>query len=294
MPKRILFADNDQKFLQSRKEFLEQEGYQVVPAANETEARRILEQGTIDLAILDIRLREDKDNKDISGLTLAKETDPAIPKIILTNYPTYEAVREALGVSMEGLPAAVGFVAKYEGPEALLRAVRKALQVMSRWFRTTQDEITEQLNEDYKRAREEARIHYWVSLAISLVFAIPIIMGSLLAHEGSVAIGLAIAIGGLVIEILNYLFSSRLDIAHGRVDKFHDELLQTKRLENLLAACDVLVDADNKERCIMQVIQRTANSWAGSRNPNGPSSGLKFLGNTMDSKRTDAGEGDFG
>ena len=179
---------------------------------------------------------------------------------------------------LEGLPVAVQFVAKQEGPGALLKAVRKALQIMSRWFRTTQDEITEQLNQDYKRARTEAIVHYWVSLSISVVFAIPIVVGSILIHEGSVAVGLAIAVGGLVIELVNYLFSSRVDVAHARVDRFHAELLQTKRLENLLAACDVLEDRENKERCSMQVIQTTAQSWTELRHPTETGDYLKLLG----------------
>lgn len=128
MPKAtILFADNDPDFLKTRSEFLEQEGYQVVFAADPTEARRKLEAGGIDLAILDIRLLDDDDEKDVSGLTLAKEVARTVSKIILTGFPSFDYVREALRPQPDGLPAAVGFVAKEEGPEALLQAVRKAL-----------------------------------------------------------------------------------------------------------------------------------------------------------------------
>lgn len=127
MPKAtILFADNDPDFLRTRSEFLEQEGYLVVPAADPTEARRKLEVGGIDLAILDIRLVDDDDEKDVSGLTLAKEVARTVPKIILTGFPSYEYVREALRPQLDGLPAAVGFVAKQEGTEALLDAIGRA------------------------------------------------------------------------------------------------------------------------------------------------------------------------
>jgi DNA-binding NtrC family response regulator len=123
----ILFADNDLDFLRTRAEFLEQEGYRVILAADPTEARRVLEQGGIDLAILDIRLLNDDDEKDTSGLTLAKEVARAVPKFILTGFPSVDAVREALQTQLDGLPAAVDFVSKQEGAEELLRVIKETL-----------------------------------------------------------------------------------------------------------------------------------------------------------------------
>ncbi len=123
----ILFADNDLDFIRTRSEFLEQEGYLTVPAANLTEARRKLELGSIDLAIIDIRLNDDDDEKDISGLSLAREVARAVPKIILTGFPSYEYVRQALKPQLTGWPVAIDFVTKQEGPEALVQAIQCAL-----------------------------------------------------------------------------------------------------------------------------------------------------------------------
>src|SRR3989304_2752993 len=121
--KKILFADDKIDFLNVRKEFLENAGYSVIPVNNPEQAEERLVQGGIDLAILDIRLVDDSDDKDTSGLDLAKRVARSVPKIILTQYPSWEAVREALGHDLNGLPPAVDFVAKQEGPEAMLRAV---------------------------------------------------------------------------------------------------------------------------------------------------------------------------
>ena len=124
----LLFADNDPDFLKVRSEFLAQEGYHIITAANPTEARKKLEHAYVDLVILDIRLTNEEDEKDLSGLMLAREVARTVPKIILTGFPSYDYVREALKPSLEGLSAAVDFVAKQEGPDALLRAVQTALR----------------------------------------------------------------------------------------------------------------------------------------------------------------------
>jgi DNA-binding response OmpR family regulator len=123
----ILFADNDSDFLNTRTEFLENAGYRVLKAYTLENARQLLADAHIYLTILDIRMVNDDDEKDTSGLTLAK--DPAyrsIPKIILTGFPSYQYVREALGPALDGLPPAVDFLSKQEGPEAMIQAVERA------------------------------------------------------------------------------------------------------------------------------------------------------------------------
>jgi CheY-like chemotaxis protein len=123
----ILFVDNDLDFLKTRSEFLEQNGYQLLLAVEPGEAKRMIEQGRIDLVILDLRLINDDDEKDFSGIKVAQESNPSIPKIILTRFPTVEAVREALRPAFNDLPPALDFVIKQEGPGPLLTAVKLAL-----------------------------------------------------------------------------------------------------------------------------------------------------------------------
>ncbi|MGA9774202.1 MAG: AAA family ATPase [Blastocatellia bacterium] len=124
----ILQADNDERFLRERKEQLERAGYLVLPASSPDEVRRIVEHGIVHLIVTDLRLSNDNDERDISGLLLARELDPDIPKIIMTRYADYEAVREALSPAVDGLPVAINFLAKQEGGEALLQAIARAFQ----------------------------------------------------------------------------------------------------------------------------------------------------------------------
>ncbi len=124
MQKTILFMDNELNFLNVHTRLLEQAGYQVYRATTLAEAEEKLNEKHIHLAILDIRMEDENDEQDISGLILAqKEAYRPIPKIILTAYPSYEHAREALGPALNGLSPAVNFIGKAEGPKAMLQAV---------------------------------------------------------------------------------------------------------------------------------------------------------------------------
>jgi CheY-like chemotaxis protein len=258
----ILFADNDEEFLGSRREFLEQEGFKIVPALDPTEARNILEQRNIDLAILDLRLLNDKDDKDFSGLDLAKRVAPSIPKIILTRFATVEAVREALGPQLESLPPAVDFIAKQEGPQALLTAVRKALKLLSR-FREVIDGLADQLRKDYEDARQQAKMNFWASLVVAIAGVLIIFAGVSLAMGGMVAIGVSSAVAGVIAEAVGVLFFKRADVANARMDRYHREILETRQFENLLAACDELQVTERREICKKRVIETTTGRWLG-------------------------------
>lgn len=124
---RILLADNDPDALEIRAEYLASLGYRVFQASSYKEARQRLSDTWIHLALLDLRLTEDTDDQDRSGLLLAQDQEfSATPMIIITKWPTWEAVRGALSPSQEGQPAAVDFIDKREGLEAMSRAVTHA------------------------------------------------------------------------------------------------------------------------------------------------------------------------
>jgi predicted nucleotide-binding protein len=125
--KTILLVDDNEDFLVAMKERLEGEGYIVFPAKEAGQARNIFRQRKIDLAILDPRLKEN-DESDRSGINLAYEFAGPIPKIILTDYPAIDPVREALKPMKNGLPAAMYFIYKAEEFDKLKDAIKKCLE----------------------------------------------------------------------------------------------------------------------------------------------------------------------
>jgi DNA-binding response OmpR family regulator len=124
----LLLADNDSIFRQTSRQALENGGFSVVTASNPDEARTILQNERIHLAILDLRMERDNDEKDKSGLLVAKQTSRLIPKIILTKFPTYQDVVELLKQDLKGYQAAVEFLDKRETElDDLVLAVQKIL-----------------------------------------------------------------------------------------------------------------------------------------------------------------------
>jgi DNA-binding response OmpR family regulator len=126
--RQILFADNDPDFLETRSEFLEKAGYKIVKATSPADAERCLREIWTPVAILDIRLENDDDDKDWSGITLAKsKLCRSITKIVLTNFPS-ALMSELLAIASGNSPQIVVQVLhKQDGPEKLIQTLEKAL-----------------------------------------------------------------------------------------------------------------------------------------------------------------------
>lgn len=125
---RILFADNDSDFLNTRAAYLKLAGYDVLMAHTPAEAEFLLQNNHLHLAIIDVRLQDDDDERDTSGLALAENPEfRKIPKIILTGYASLEGARRALVPGSDGITPAVNYILKEKGPEAMVQAVQQAI-----------------------------------------------------------------------------------------------------------------------------------------------------------------------
>jgi two-component system KDP operon response regulator KdpE len=119
MKKKILVVDDEAPIRELLASYLAQHDYEVVPAANGSEARRLIEAEAPQLVILDIVL-PDADGMDL--LSAARQTHPALPVIMLTGIGfDEELLQEA---QQRG---ADGYVSKLQPLDQLLREVRRVL-----------------------------------------------------------------------------------------------------------------------------------------------------------------------
>jgi DNA-binding response OmpR family regulator len=270
----ILLVDNNNNYLKTLAKFIEKEGYYVIPAKSLAEARIVFDRGGIDLVIIDVRMTDDNDDKDVSGLILAKETDRSIPKIMLTGFPSAELAQEALKMQLDGLPTAIDFVSKDEDPEVLIWAIRRTILAGATWLKTVKEAISgtdEELKEDYNDAQRQARLNSTTSLIISSLGIVIIFVGIFFVYSKKLEVGIASTLAGIVTETIGYLFFTRVDKANSRMDSYRKERLEGKRFETLLHACDGLENVQTSEQCRTHVIQTVTINWLGKieEKPNG-------------------------
>jgi 6-phosphofructokinase 1 len=125
---RVLVADNDASYRESLIRDVLPPDYEPVEAENPERAKEKLDRELIHLALVDIRLRNDDDDKnDDSGLQLCNEIDPSIPRIILTGFPAWAEVRQAMGPQTGGHRRADAFIDKKEGRHNVRKIVSQVL-----------------------------------------------------------------------------------------------------------------------------------------------------------------------
>jgi DNA-binding response OmpR family regulator len=282
----ILIADNNPDYLRTVKQFFEVEGFTVRTAEDPTEARRVLETEPIDLTILDVRLENNQDEKDLSGLKLAMEVRPDVPKILLTDYPEWKDVRVGLSPTDEGKPPAVDYIAKEEGPEALLRAVRLALlslpaalerkllhefevpatvALRNRLRKISPEDAAARMGRAYSdasaemrghRDRESARasqLHTW-GLIVSVVGILLIFVAVGFLITGATA-GVAVTlVGDVVAAAVGVLFSRREDAAHKRVEVYYKQLDEISRADKILEISKSLESTEKRDEVRKKVI----------------------------------------
>lgn len=117
--KRLLIVDDDRAILQSLKNLLEEEGYDVDTVKTGKEAIEKSEKTFYNLALLDIRLQ------DIDGTELLIKMHnwtPRTMKIMVTGYASLDNALRSLNFGADA------YITKAIDPEQLLKVVREKLK----------------------------------------------------------------------------------------------------------------------------------------------------------------------
>lgn len=263
----ILVADNDEQWLNDLCKVIEGENYDVIRASTPEKALAVLGSHSADVAVLDLRLGDESDY-DISGFMVARNSDRMVPKIIVSNYANEREFAQtyprALQVDVDAFPVLVDFVEKGSIQSKLIPSIEHALRVKDTWSLSAQSRMSKDLKEDHDRARREAKVHYWITLGVSIAFALIIFVGAYELHaaQGSGALALMlIVMGVLVAEVTNYLFVKKLEFLYQRVERYHNELLQTDRFGQLLSMSYTIKDERLREKFKMELFDAATAQW---------------------------------
>ncbi len=86
---RILVVDDEPSVLVTYRMILERQGYKVCAALSSEEARRCLDEDTIELLLCDLSLEKQQSGFDV--IDYAHRRNPDMPSVLLTGYATQEA-----------------------------------------------------------------------------------------------------------------------------------------------------------------------------------------------------------
>ena len=82
----MLIADDVDVWVRAQKMMLEQLGIEVVEACGFLEASKIAQKGVYDLALVDLRLEDDSDDTDITGISICRELPSETLRILMIGH----------------------------------------------------------------------------------------------------------------------------------------------------------------------------------------------------------------
>jgi len=116
---KILIVDDDDNVRESLGIWLEEEGFEVLPAADGTKAAEIVKKEEISVGLIDLKLGEE------DGIEVCQDLlkiDEMLPIIIITAYPGYETAIEAIKSGIHD------YISKAETSESILGKIQTALE----------------------------------------------------------------------------------------------------------------------------------------------------------------------
>jgi len=124
MKERILVVDNDPSVLEAWKTRLERGGYEVFTAKSPDEAKELLKKEQIHLAVIDIRLINNKDEKDVSGIDLLRMIKKEFPEVIITTASASTSTKNIIEIRKLG----AFYHSDKTDPNILMKEITEALK----------------------------------------------------------------------------------------------------------------------------------------------------------------------
>lgn len=178
----VLVVDNDPDYRTVLKELLEGLGCRILEASGPDDALQIVDTRPPRAIVMDMRLQDDDDPHDTSGIKLMRALPSHIPIIVLTAYQDAQVVRDAYEATPNA-PRPWAYLFKGEGAEAIRARVLEALQANSSTARPWYQEPS--------------------FIVLAVLAAVLVIGGGLyieLANEGSRILGIIVV--GVLIEVI--------------------------------------------------------------------------------------------
>lgn len=261
MGETILFADNDKKFIGPIRRHLEAKGYRVVTATSPEEVMHAVERESVDLAILDIRLKNDFDRNDESGLEIARQISQMIPVIILTQLDKVEYARSSLIANVDGRPPAHDFITKDKDRNLsdISAAVERVLRLKARMSEVNEIEQSMNLKEGLRaESIRQWKLNHRIGLGVSVAGIFIVFLGVLMAYFKGTDIGMISTVVGAIVEGTSLLFFVRVDKAGKHAEEIHKDQLQLtkgRNCEDLLLHCSQFEDKERRDECRMMVVK---------------------------------------
>lgn len=121
--KKVLLVDDISEYVDTIEAYLE-DGFDVLKAGSLDEAKKILADNRVDLAVIDIRLNEDdpENREGLELLTWLKERVPDVKVIVMSAYREFDFAVEALNAGADY------FMRKPLDPDELNSTIQKLME----------------------------------------------------------------------------------------------------------------------------------------------------------------------
>lgn len=109
----LLLVDNNKSFLEAWTDLLKIHGYHILSSFTLEDASLKIRNNNIHLALIDVRMKNDRDINDISGIEFASRIEfEYLPKLIITDFPNWKGTRLALSTVLKDPPPALDYLSK--------------------------------------------------------------------------------------------------------------------------------------------------------------------------------------